>query len=81
VPPCCGAQEHPWETFSVLTDWSPDDLRCLIIGESPGADAVKYFYNQRRKVLVRTIMLRSWAAASHAGWATTTTMPKYQPGP
>lgn len=56
--PCCGAQEHPWETFSVVTDWSPDDLRCLIIGESPGEDPAKYFYNQRRKVAVRTIMLR-----------------------
>ena len=56
--PCCGAQEHPWETFLVATEWSPDALRCLVIGESPGEDAAKYFYNQRRKVAVRTIMLR-----------------------
>src|SRR2546423_13665388 len=55
---CCGAQEHPWETFSVATKWSPETLRCLIIGESPGEVAAKYFYNEDRKVAVRTIMLR-----------------------
>jgi len=55
---CCGAQEHPWETFSVATKWSPETLRCLILGESPGEVAAKYFYNEDRKVAVRTIMLR-----------------------
>ena len=55
---CCNAHEHPWETFSVAAKWEPDDLRCLIIGESPGKDAEKYFYNEGRKVAVRTIMLR-----------------------
>ena len=55
---CCHSKGHPWDTFSVKADWLPDILRCLIIGESPGADASKYFYNQRRKVAVRTIMLR-----------------------
>lgn len=58
VLPCCGAQEHPWETFSVATEWLPHALRCLVIGESPGEVAAKYFYNQRRKVAVRTIILR-----------------------
>ena len=57
VLPCC-AQEHPWESFSVNSDWSPTVLRCMVIGESPGEDAAKYFYNQRRRVAVRTIMLR-----------------------
>lgn len=58
VLPCCGAQEHPWNTFSVATEWLPDVLRCLVIGESPGEDETKYFYNPRSKVAVRTIMLR-----------------------
>src|SRR5438552_1725433 len=56
--PCCGASAHPWETFSVATEWLPEPLRCLVIGESPGEDATRYFYNPRRKVPVRTIMLR-----------------------
>src|SRR6267378_2939160 len=56
--PCCGAQEHPWDTFSVATRWLPDTLRCLIIGESPGQVAAKYFYNEKQKVGVRTILLR-----------------------
>jgi hypothetical protein len=56
---CCGAAEHSWETFSVQRDWLPETLCCLVIGESPGEDATKYFYNgRRRKVAVRTIMLR-----------------------
>jgi len=36
----------------------PAELRRLIVGESPGENAEKYFYNQHRKVAVRTIMLR-----------------------
>jgi len=36
----------------------PRKLRCLIVGESPGENADKYFYNQRRTVAIRTIMLR-----------------------
>jgi hypothetical protein len=38
--------------------WVPNKLRCLIVGESPGEDAEKYFYNERRRVAVRTLMLR-----------------------
>lgn len=49
---------HPWDRFEVERVWRPQRLRCLIVGESPGGDAAKYFYNQRRKVAVRTIMLR-----------------------
>jgi hypothetical protein len=55
---CCGAQKHPWNTFSVRAKWMPDKLRCLIVGESPGGDPKKYFYNQHQKVAVKTIMLR-----------------------
>src|SRR5947207_13863807 len=54
---CCGAQKHPWNTFSVRAKWMPDSVSCLIVAESPGADPEKYFYNERRKVAVRTIML------------------------
>lgn len=58
APSCCDAEPHPWDTFSIASQWAPNVLRCLIIGESPGEDAEKYFYNERRKVAVRTIMLR-----------------------
>jgi hypothetical protein len=58
VLPCCGAQEHPWDTYLVATEWSPDTLRYFIIGESPGEEETKYFYNPHRTVAVRTIMLR-----------------------
>lgn len=55
---CCDAREHPWDQFSVTARWIPTELRCLIIGESPGENVEKYFYNQSRMVAVRTIMLR-----------------------
>lgn len=58
MPSCCNRKEHPWDTFSVATEWLPPALRCLVIGESPGENPAKYFYNQRRRVAVRTIMLR-----------------------
>jgi hypothetical protein len=54
---CCGAEQHLWEAFAVAATWSPDALRCLIVGESPGENPEKYFYNERRKVALRTIML------------------------
>lgn len=54
----CG-KEHPWETFSVAGEWMPAPLRCLVVGESPGENAEKHFYNTKRKrVAIRTIMLR-----------------------
>jgi len=55
---CSCARKHPWDQFSVASDWVPAKLICLIIGESPGERAEKYFYNPRRNVAVRTIMLR-----------------------
>jgi hypothetical protein len=72
---CCGAQEHPWDTFSVGTKWVPDTLRCLIVGESPGNDPEKYFYNERRKVAVRTIMLRE---LHHHGLLLEPTLPAFR---
>src|SRR5206468_12140847 len=55
---CCDAPVHPWEKFSVATEWLPEDLHCLVIGESPGNARSAYFYDMQRKVGVRTIMLR-----------------------
>jgi len=55
---CCGSRLHPWDEFAVPTNWMPRDLRCLIIGESPGDETSVYFYDERRRVAVRTIMLR-----------------------
>lgn len=55
---CCSSGKHPWDTYAVEREWLPEFLRCLVIGESPGEDRSKYFYNQHRKVAVRTIMLR-----------------------
>lgn len=56
IPTCC-EREHPWDTFSVARKWIPSKLCCLIVGESPGKDEEKYFYNEHRRVAVRTIML------------------------
>lgn len=59
VGSCACGKDHPWDTFSVSAEWVPVPLRCFVIGESPGNDAAKYFYNARRKrVAIRTIMLR-----------------------
>lgn len=55
---CCNAPDHPWDKFSVATEWLPENLHCLVIGESPGNARSVYFYDLRRKVAVRTIMLR-----------------------
>ena len=55
---CCDSLNHPWDQFSVMETWLPTHLRCLIIGESPGSDPEKYFYNEHRTVAIRTIMLR-----------------------
>lgn len=55
---CCGPRNHLWDMYSVEKNWLPDTLRCLVVGESPGEDAEKYFYNQHCKVAVRTIIVR-----------------------
>ncbi len=55
---CCSAQSHPWDEFAVVAEWLPADLCCLVVGESPGDAKSAYFYDQRRRVAIRTIMLR-----------------------
>ena len=63
---CCGAQEHPWNRYSVEKDWLPTSIRCLIVGENPGSDNSEYFYNPPRsyardRVVVRKGLLRGLA--------------------
>lgn len=56
--PCCSDRAHAWDEFRVATDWFPDRLRCLIVGENPGSASTAYFYDAARRVAVRTILLR-----------------------
>jgi hypothetical protein len=56
--PCCGECVHAWDEFRVATDWCPERVRCLVIGENPGSPTTAYFYNAAKKVAVRTILLR-----------------------
>jgi len=56
--PCCRDHAHAWDEFRVATDWLPDRLRCLIVGENPGSSSTAYFYDAARRVAVRTILLR-----------------------
>lgn len=58
VMTCCKAAVHPWDRFSVATEWLSENLHCLVIGESPGNAQSVYFYDLARKVAIRTIMLR-----------------------
>ena len=55
---CCGERFHPWDEFAVATNWFPEPLRCLIVGESPGDVESVYFYDVHRQVAIRTVMLR-----------------------
>jgi hypothetical protein len=41
---CCSGR-HPFDSRAVLERWQPKDLRCLIIGESPGDTDSAYFYD------------------------------------
>jgi len=58
VMPCCSDRAHAWDEFRVGTDWFPDLVRCLIVGENPGSSSTTYFYDTARRVAVRTILLR-----------------------
>jgi hypothetical protein len=58
VMPCCRDRAHAWDEFRVGTDWLPDRVRCLIVGENPGSTSTAYFYDGARRVAVRTILLR-----------------------
>jgi hypothetical protein len=42
--PCCG-EEHLFDLRAVADRWWPADLKCLIIGESPGGPGAQYFYD------------------------------------
>lgn len=55
---CCGERLHAWERFHVDQEWVPADLRCFVVGESPGSAESAYFYDASRAVAVRTIVLR-----------------------
>lgn len=55
---CCGERLHAWDRFLVEEKWVPTDLRCFVVGESPGDADSAYFYDETRAVRVRTIILR-----------------------
>lgn len=57
VMPCCGEPTHAWDQFRVATEWTPNTLRCLIVGENPGSASTAYFYDSDRGVAVRTVLL------------------------
>ncbi len=43
----------------------PTDLRCFVVGENPGSADSPYFYDARRAVAVRTIVLRELQRRGH----------------
>src|SRR2546426_4486398 len=72
---CCGVQEHPWDRHNVQTDWLPASIRCLIVGENPGAARSEYFYNPptsyaRDRVVVRKGLLHGLHAVGLLNAAT-----------
>jgi hypothetical protein len=58
---CSCGTSHPWDAFTVASKWAPAKLQCLIVGESPGDRTSVYMYDQRRRVAIRTILLRELA--------------------
>lgn len=61
--PCCGASAHPWDQYEVEKRWFPQTVRCLVVGENPGALDSEYFYATpkdyaRDRVIVRRCLLR-----------------------
>lgn len=59
---CCSEPKHAWDDYRVKTVWLPCQLRCLIIGENPGAIGATYFYDNshgydRDPVVVRRKLL------------------------
>lgn len=44
IMPCCGL-EHLFDSRKVSDKWCPRELKCLILGESPGAPGAHYFYD------------------------------------
>jgi hypothetical protein len=57
VMSCCGQAAHAWDQFRVATEWVPDRLRCLIVGENPGSATTAYFYDGNREVAIRSLLL------------------------
>ena len=60
---CCGAATHPWDQYEVENRWLPLTIRCLIVGENPGAVDSEYFYSVPKsyatdRVIVRRCLLR-----------------------
>lgn len=60
---CCGAAAHPWDQYEVEKRWRPPTVRCLIVGENPGALTSEYFYAVPKnyasdRVIVRRCLLR-----------------------
>ncbi len=55
---CCPEEMHQWERFQVESEWFPTRLRCFVVGENPGSSKAAYFYDVKKAVPVRTILLR-----------------------
>lgn len=60
---CCGAAAHPWDQYEVEKRWLPQSVRCLVVGENPGALNSEYFYAVPKnyasdRVIVRRCLLR-----------------------
>lgn len=41
----CGGMGHPFDRCRVATDWFPQELQCLIVGENPGSPGKPYCYD------------------------------------
>src|SRR5262249_42405750 len=72
---CCGALEHPWDTYNVEKDWMPATIRCLVVGENPGSTTSEYFYNppsdyERDRAVVRKGLLHGLHAVGLLSVAT-----------
>ncbi len=63
---CCG-KRHAWDIYEVATRWTPDTLRCLIVGENPGDERSIYFYQPadgRDPVRIRSNLLHALTVAT-----------------
>lgn len=55
---CCGNAMHPWDQFEVESRWLPRSLRCLVVGENPGAATSEYFYACPASYGTDTVVIR-----------------------
>jgi hypothetical protein len=44
---CC-TDKHPFDQFAVVEKWWPGKIKCLIVGENPGAADSLYFYDRHQ---------------------------------